>query len=336
MKQNNNRTYMVAGSVAVAIVFVLILVRLLSSSGEGLFGLGNNADIIGSDAIKPIARANNDIITNYDLLVRQRIYFLENRIDENETILQETRDKILKMLIGEKLQGQFADQSNIPNYQNEARQQLNEIAKSNQQTMPDMLKMMAERGISEDDILNYVAGNIRWRSVLFGLINQSSVATPVDINEKINSKRRLIGKNIYQVMGIRIYNANNDLIERVTNIVKRNPAGWRSDLTDDITAGRLEIFQWYNATAQQFGEPFTSQLLQQTSAIPPGSILGPKYSNDKKTATLFVLLSGGVVPKMNLEQIKASISSDIKNRALEPVNQQLQDRLWREAVIEKL
>ncbi len=288
----------------------------------------------GDKTVKPVARINGEVITNYDLLTRQRIYFLENNVAENVKLLGESRDAVLKMLIIEKLQEQFSNQSGIPSFLSEASQQLDQVAQQNKKTREEMVQMLATRGIAEQQITRYIANTIRWQSVVYGFVNQSSIVTPVDVNEKINSKKQLMGRNIYQALQIDIKNPDDAFVQQVKGALQKNPGGWQNDLASELNKGRMTVIERRDWTAKQFGEPFASQLLQQKSSVTPGLILGPKYSNNNKTATLYLLMAGGVMPNMPLDQLKQNIAGEIKSRALQPIDKQIKERLWREAVIE--
>lgn len=348
------RYRLVVAALAVMVLLAIGLVQLLSGSqwlasmktslGDAFSGMKNSIASGGGDktaadndkTIHAIVRVNGDIITNYDLLVRQRIYFLENNLTESSATLQQTREAVLKSLILERLQDQFANQSGAPNYIAEAQQQLERVAQQNRQTRAQTLEMMAKRGIAEKDIVGYIATTIRWQSILYGLINQSNVVTPVDINEQLKKKKAMVGKNIYQTIQLDVKRPDKDYLQQVINILQKNPAGWQKELASDLQSGRISITQRTDMTAQQFGEPFTTQLLQQKAAIPPGSIMGPKYTSNNQKAIIYILLGGGVVPAMELNELKDSIAVEFKDRAMQPLDAQMKDKLWREAVIEKL
>ena len=317
--------------IALLVIAALIygLVQLLSGNLSFLKTSSNDKDI------KAIARVNGDIITNYDLLIRQKIYFLENNMTESGALLQQTRDSVFRTLMVEKLQMQYANQAGAPDYIPEAQQQLDRVAQQNKQTREQTLAMMAKRGISEKNIVTYIATTIRWQSMLYGMINQSNVVTPVDINEQLGKKKKMVGKNIYQTIALHVNRPDKDYLKRVMALLQKNPGGWQRDLADDLRTGRITIVQRADMTPQEFGEPFASQLLQQKAAVPAGSIMGPKYAANNQSATIYILMGGGVVPAMELDDLKSNIALELKDRALQPLDSQMKDKLWREAVIEK-
>ena len=328
------------------LITLLIIIALVAGIGFALWrsvpsisarlGSKNTEEKTTKDDLIPIVRVNDALITNHDLLVRQRIHFLETNAPETAQTLKDSHDDILKELIKETLQNQYADQLSVSNYEDEANKQLERVAQQNQKTMPQMMEILEKKNITKNDMLRYISTAIRWQSVLYGTINQTMSLPPTDINARAQSKKALIGQTVYQALELDIKNPNDKLLADITNALQKNPNGWQGDLGPLLQSRQLTIVQRPDMLVDQFGPSLAPQLKAQKADLPPGTALGPVKSADNSTAKFYVLLRTETLKASNMTELREAAANELKGRAMQPLDTQLRDKIWREAIIEKL
>ncbi len=115
------------------------------------------------------AIVNDEVISTYDVRQRATLLLASSNIENNADNMQRASAQALRDLVDEHLQLQEARhfEINVTNEQIEST--LNDIARSNNTTGPELLRQLASSGINPNTLRDQIRADIAWRRLISGL-----------------------------------------------------------------------------------------------------------------------------------------------------------------------
>ena len=130
---------------------------------------------------KILARANDEIVTEYDLMARSRLILESANIEISEQSLDEIRSQALRQLIDERLQLSLAGKYDFIPTDATVKESLAIIAKRNDnQTVANFEKSLRKSGIDPDTLRTQIKAKLAWRDYVVAMYREQ-----VDVSDEL-------------------------------------------------------------------------------------------------------------------------------------------------------
>ena len=163
-------------------ISISMLVSMLVYSVGGAFVLmANSTAWAQSSEQKILARANDEIVTEYDLNARSRLILESANIKVTQQSLAEIRSQALRQLIDERLQIAYAEKYDIIPTRAEITESLTIIAKRNNKgTVAQFEKSLRDTGIDPDTLRTQIRAKLAWRDYVVAMYREQ-----VDVSDEL-------------------------------------------------------------------------------------------------------------------------------------------------------
>ena len=130
---------------------------------------------------KILARANDAIVTEYDLLARSRLILESADIEINAQSLAEIRSQALRQLVDEALQISHAGKYDIITSDADVEKSMTDIAKrNNSDTVEQFEKKLRQSNIDPDTLRRQIRAKLAWRDYVMGMYRDQ-----VDVSDEL-------------------------------------------------------------------------------------------------------------------------------------------------------
>lgn len=121
-------------------------------------------------------RVNNEVITNFDVEQRKLLFNLLN------VNLKKSKSDIIKQLIDERLQIQFAKNLRITFSEEEIENQIVEFLTNRSLTKNILLKLLKQNGLEWESFKSYLANKAHWKKTLLQLYTNKAKISEYELN----------------------------------------------------------------------------------------------------------------------------------------------------------
>ena len=121
-------------------------------------------------------RVNNEVITNFDVEQRKLLFNLLN------VNLKKSKSDIIKQLIDERLQIQFAKNQRITFSEEEIENQIVEFLTNRSLTKNILLKLLKQNGLEWESFKSYLANKAHWKKTLLQLYTNKAKISEYELN----------------------------------------------------------------------------------------------------------------------------------------------------------
>lgn len=129
---------------------------------------------------------NENIITNYDIVQRMKIYAIINRIEINSENYELIMNSVVEDLVIEKLKNSKINEYNISFNEDEFKNHEERFYASINIDQEEIKKIFTLNDINYDYLLNFIEIELKWQKLIFGLYLRVTSVTEQEINELIS------------------------------------------------------------------------------------------------------------------------------------------------------
>ena len=132
------------------------------------------------------AFVNGAVISNYDLDQRMALFAATSGVRPTEANLVQIRAQVLRSLEDEMIQLQEANKHRISVTKAEVDRALQEVAKDNRLTIPQMLDTFGRAGVSATTFAQQISAQIIWQKVVTARYGTDVLISDQDVDEAMN------------------------------------------------------------------------------------------------------------------------------------------------------
>jgi len=132
------------------------------------------------------AFVNGSVISNYDLDQRAALFAATSGIRPTEENLAQIRPQVLRSLEDELIQLQEANKHRISVTKTEVDRALNEVAKDNRTTIPQLMNTLSQAGVTAQTFAQQIAAQLTWQKVVTARYGTDVLISDQDVDEAMN------------------------------------------------------------------------------------------------------------------------------------------------------
>jgi peptidyl-prolyl cis-trans isomerase SurA len=153
-------------------------------------GIAQNAAVPARSSTGAAAFVNGAVISNYDLDQRTALFAATSGVRPTEDNLQQLRAQVLRSLEDEMIQLQEANKHRISVTKNEVDRALNEVAKDNRLTIPQMLETLGRAGVSAATFAQQITAQLIWQKVVTARYGTDVLIGDQEVDEAMTRLRQ--------------------------------------------------------------------------------------------------------------------------------------------------
>jgi peptidyl-prolyl cis-trans isomerase SurA len=165
----------------------LVLVGALSVP---VTAIAQNAGVPMRSSTGAAAFVNGAVISNYDLDQRTALFAATSGVRPTEENLPQLRAQVLRSLEDEMIQLQEANKHRISVTKNEVDRALQNVAKDNNLTIPQMLNTLGQAGVSAATFAQQIGAQLIWQKVVTARYGTDVLISDQDVDEAMDRLRQ--------------------------------------------------------------------------------------------------------------------------------------------------
>jgi peptidyl-prolyl cis-trans isomerase SurA len=152
--------------------------------------IAQNAAVPMRSSTGAAAFVNGAVISNYDLDQRTALYAATSGVQPTEENLQHLRAQVLRSLEDELIQLQEANKHRISVTKNEVDKAINEVAKDNRLTVPQIVETLGRAGVSATTFAQQITAQLIWQKVVTARYGTDILIGDQEVDEAMNRLRQ--------------------------------------------------------------------------------------------------------------------------------------------------
>lgn len=148
------------------------------------------------------AIVNDQVISAYDLNQRIRLVLVTSGIPETPENVGRIREQVLRSLIDESLKLQEAAKNKVTINKQEIEEEIARLAKQNNMSGDQVVKMLTDRGVSEDTLRDQIKAEVAWSKMVRGRFMPRVNVSAEEIDQVIERMKLNQDKPQYRVSEI--------------------------------------------------------------------------------------------------------------------------------------